>query len=106
MSDYQPPINVSEEDQERERAPRDVSREFLSMRYSQFEDFVRKECQNDKAISICFDWVDVSMAIRAKAFLEDSSIEKEKFATIRATQEQHDQEMNVFASGVKWEKVE
>ncbi len=31
---------------------------------------------------------------------------RKRFATIRATEEQYKQELNVFASGVKWEKIE
>ncbi len=43
-------------------------------------------------------------------FLEDINTStwtpgQERFATIRATPEQHSQELNVFASAVKWERV-
>jgi len=51
---------------------------------------------------IVIDWVDVPTARRLKAFLEDTSAlsKQKRSATIRATQAQHDQEMNVFSSGL------
>jgi hypothetical protein len=91
---------------EHEPAPKDVSAEFLSMNTFDFLDFLRT-LRKEPSLSITIDWVDVPTARRLKAFLEDfSALGKQKrSATIRATQEQHDQEMNVFASAVKWEKV-
>ncbi len=92
---------------EREPAPRDISQEFLSMGVFEFLDFLRT-LRNEPALSITIDWKDVSTARRLKAFLEDfSALGKQKrYATIRATDEQYRQELNVFASGVKREKVE
>jgi hypothetical protein len=91
---------------ELEPTPRDISTEFLSMNTFEFLDFLRT-LRKEPALSIKIDWKDEPTARRLKAFLEDfSALDKQKrFATIRATQEQHNQEMNVFASGVKWEKV-
>src|SRR3989338_9762509 len=91
---------------EHDLVPKDISAEFLNMNVPDFMQFIRTQ-RNEPALSITIDWVDVQVARRLKAFLEDfSALGKQKrSATIRATQEQHDQEMNVFASGVKWEKV-
>ena len=91
---------------EHEPAPKDISEEFKNLPWHEFHDFLRT-LRKEPSLSITIDWVDVPTARRLKAFLEDfSSLSKQKrSATIRATQEQHDQEMNVFASGVKWEKA-
>jgi hypothetical protein len=91
---------------EHESSPKDISEEFLNMPWHEFHDFLRT-LRKEPSLSIIIDWVDVQTARRLKAFLEDfSALSKQKRSvTIIATQEQHDQEMNVFASGVKWEKV-
>ncbi len=73
----------------------------------EFSDFLRT-LKNVPSIAITIDWINVPTARRLKAFLEDHRAydwKQERSATIRATKEQHDQEMNVFASAVKWEKV-
>jgi hypothetical protein len=88
---------------EQEPAPRDISSEFLSMDASSFSSFLRS-INNEPSISITIDWKDVLTARRLKAFL-DSGRGQKRFATIRATDEQYMQELNVFASGVKREKV-
>jgi hypothetical protein len=88
--------------------PKDISSEFLSMTWSQFDDFLRSQ-RKEPSLSIKIYWRDVPTARRLKAFLEDFdaiSRGQKRFATIRATEEQWRQELNVFASGVKWEKVE
>lgn len=89
-----------------ETIAKDISDEFLKMDTFDFLDFLRS-LRNEPALSITIDWVDVPTARRLKAFLEDyRALGKQKrTATIRATGEQHDQERNVFASGVKWEKI-
>jgi len=91
---------------EHESVPKDISTEFLSMNTFDFADFLRT-LRKEQALSITIDWIDVSTARRLKAFLEDfSALGKQKrSATIRATEEQYKQALNVFASGVKWEKV-
>jgi len=92
---------------EQEPIPKDISVEFLNMNVLDFMKFLRTQ-RNEPALSITIDWVDTQAARRLKAFLEDfSALDKQqkRSATIRATQEQHDQERNVFASNVKWEKV-
>ncbi|NCS72502.1 MAG: hypothetical protein GW775_04535 [Candidatus Magasanikbacteria bacterium] len=88
---------------EREPAPKDISAEFSSMDSSEFGRFLRTQKQ-ELALSITIDWKDVPTARRLKAFLEDGRGQK-RYATIRATEEQYRQELNVFASDVKWEKV-
>lgn len=91
---------------EQKPAPKDVSAEFLSMDTIEFMRFLREQ-RKEPALSITIDWVDASTARKLKAFLEDfSALGKQKrSATIRATEEQYKEELNVFASGVKWEKV-
>lgn len=91
---------------EHEPVPKDISAEFLSLSTFEFMDFLRTQ-RKEPALSIVVDWKDVSTARRLKAFLEDfSALGKQKrSATIRATDEQYNQELNVFASGVKREKV-
>jgi len=91
---------------EHEPTPKDISNEFINMPWHEFSDFLRT-LRKEPALSITIDWVDVPTARRLKAFLEDfSALGKQKrSATIRATEEQYRQELNVFASGVKWEKV-
>ncbi len=92
---------------ENEPKSKDISAEFLKMDTVEFLNFLRKN-KKEPALTITIDWVDVPTARRLKAFLEDSralSSGQKRTATIRATEEQYKQELNVFASGVKWEKV-
>lgn len=91
---------------EQEPTPRDISQEFLSMDGIAFLDFLRT-LRDEPALSITIDWKDVPTARRLKAFLEDmraKSRGQKRTATIRATEAEYMQELNVFASGVKWEK--
>ncbi len=91
---------------EQEPAPKNISSEFLNMSVSEFMDFLRTQ-RKEPSLSITIDWVNVPTARKLKAFLEDfSALGKQKrFAAIRATEDQYKQELNVFASGVKWERV-
>ena len=88
-------------------ASQDVSAQFLSMDATEFRDFLRT-MRKEPSLSITIDWIDVATARRLKAFLEDFSAlgNQVRTAAIRATRTQHDQELNVFASGVQWIKVE
>jgi len=73
----------------------------------QFLDYLRK-LKNEPFLDIKIKWVDVPTARRLKAFLEDGealSKGQKRSASIRATEEQYGEELNVFASGVKWEKI-
>ncbi len=93
---------------EHEPTPRDISQEFLTMDGFAFRDFLRS-LRDEPSLSITVDWKDVQTARRLKAFLEDmhsKSRGQKRTATIRATEAQYMQELNVFASGVKREKVE
>ena len=91
---------------EQEPAPKDISSEFLNMSVSEFMNFLRTQ-RKEPSLSITIDWVNVPTARKLKAFLEDfSALGKQKrSATIKATEDQYKQELNVFASGVKWERV-
>jgi|GEM_PF-563923 len=91
---------------EHEITPKDISAEFLSMSGSGFWEFLRA-LRNEPALSITIDWVDVPTARKLKAFLEDFNApsKQKRSAIIRATQEQYEQEPNVFSSGVQWEKI-
>lgn len=88
-------------------ASQDVSAQFLSMDPFAFTDFLRR-MRGKPSLSITIDWIDVATARRLKAFLEDFSAlgKQARTAAIRATKAQHDQELNVFASGVEWIEVE
>jgi hypothetical protein len=88
---------------EHEPVPKDISEEFLSMPWHEFDDYLRS-LRKEPALSITIDWKDVPATRRLKAFLE-SGHGQPRSATIRATDEQYMQELNVFASGVKREKV-
>ncbi len=90
---------------EQEHQPKDISAEFLSLGVFDFLDFLRSQ-KNEPSLSITIDWKDVPTARRLKAFLESNKpVGQKRFAAIRATEEQYKQELNVFASAVKWIKV-
>ena len=96
---------ISESKIEKEPTPRDISSEFLSMDPFEFEDFLQT-LKNEPSLSITIDWVDWDAATRLKAFKENRyGWDQKRSATIRATEEQHEQALNAFASGVKWEKI-
>ena len=104
----QQPMELEKQHVEHEPTPHDISQEFLSMDVFVFQDFLRT-LRDEPALSITIDWKDVGTARRLKAFLEDmraKSRGQKRTATIRATEAEYMQELNVFASGVKWEKVE
>jgi len=95
------------EKKEGEIIPLDISQEFLSKDSADFNRFLRT-LKDEPALSIEIDWVDKWNARRLKAFLEDSealNTGQKRTAAIRATKEQYMQELNVFASGVKWIEV-
>ncbi|MBU1146033.1 hypothetical protein KKD80_00590 [Patescibacteria group bacterium] len=91
---------------EGEIEPRDISAEFLAMDSVDFLHFLRT-LREAKALTIKIDWKDIFVARKLKAFLDDprKPLEQKRFATIRATKDEHDQELNVFCSGVEWEEV-
>jgi hypothetical protein len=92
---------------ENEPQPKNISKEFLQMDSSEFRKFIRSQ-KNEPSLHIEIDWVDASTARKIKAFLEDSNAYKrnqKRTATIRATEEQRNQEINVFESGVEWKQI-
>ena len=96
------------EGQEKEPTPKDISSEFLKMAVWEFLAFLRTQ-RKEPSLSIIIDWQEEQAARRLKGFLEDSeAIQKgqKRRAAIRATEEQYRKALNVFASGVKWIKVE
>lgn len=90
---------------ERESHSRDVSQEFLSMEPTEFFDFL-DTMGDESALSITVDWQSADHAKLLKAFLESRESGQRRSATIRATEDEYGQALNVFASGVKWERVE
>lgn len=94
-----------DQNEQSESVTKDISQDFLNMGVFDFLDYLRT-LKKEPELSIIIDWKGKDTARRLKAFLESKPQGQKRSATIRATQEQHDQELNVFASGVKWEKVE
>jgi len=90
---------------EKEPVPRDISQEFLTMDIYDFHNFLRS-LRNEPALKIEVDWLGIPGARRLKAFLEQKPSGQKREAAIRATQAEHDQELNVFNSDVKWIKIE
>lgn len=88
---------------ESEPHPRDISEEFNAMEVFDFLDFLRT-LRKEPALSIIVDWRDIYQARQLKAFLDGSRGQK-RFAAIRATRKQMEEEPNVFSSGVKWIEV-
>jgi hypothetical protein len=88
-----------------EQAAKDVTAEFLAMDYSSFKEYL-KTIQSEPAISITINWDGIKMARKVKAFIEkDLPGGPKRYASIRATKAQKDQEPNVFTSGVQWIEV-
>lgn len=88
----------------KEKETLDVSREFLEMEPVDFRRFL-KENKNKPKLKLEFDWIDVSTARKAKAFLENEKPGQKREVLIRATKEQRGREINVFESGVQWEEI-
>lgn len=93
---------------EQEPKPRDISQQFLEMRFDEWWDFLRS-LRKEPSLSITVDYGNLDRAKRLKAWIEDfGALERnqKRIATIRATESQHKEAANIFASGVKLEKVE
>ena len=84
---------------------KDISTEFITMDALLFLDFLRQQ-RKEPSLAITVNWTDAVTANRLKAFLEGSTANQVRTATIRATEAQHLEAANAFASGVKWEKTE
>ena len=89
-----------------ESLPLDVTNEFLNLDIFEFSSFLRT-VRKEPSLSIKVDWKDANTGRRLKAFVEDMNAlgKQKRIVTIRATEEQKKEEPNVFASGIKWEKV-
>ena len=90
---------------EDESSIRDISQQFTAMSVIEFFDFLGT-LQDEAALHISIDWPGEDRAKALKAFLEQDYQGQKRTVTIRATKTEHDLAPNVFASGVKWEKVE
>lgn len=88
-----------------ENQSKDITHEFEIMDSIEFMNFLRSQ-RNEPSLSIITNWNGISHARKLKAFIDEPDANQKRSATIKATQEQHDEELNVFASGVKWEKIE
>ena len=100
---------MPEGEPQHEQPPRDISREFAEMLSSDFRAFCRA-LQDEPSLSITWTWSGIGMlgvikARQVKAFLEGTRPGQKRYATIRATDAQHDSELNVFGSGVQWERI-
>lgn len=86
--------------------PIDVSSEFVSMDDSDFRRFLRQKIKDTPEITFTavIDWTTRQTARRAKACLEDPSLNIESI-TVRATRKQYEEDINAFESGVVWEEV-
>ena len=88
-----------------EETPKDVSKEFISMNPFEFSKFLRA-LNHEPLLSIDISWKSYENALAVKSFLEKKVSGQERKAIIKATEEQYNEAQNVFASGVKWIKVE
>lgn len=99
-------MEIEKQIEENDLISKDISEDFLKKSAIEFMEILDQN-RKEPALSITIDWADVNTARRLKAFLEGAAGKKQKrYAAIRATQEQHDEEPNVFNSGVKWIKIE
>ncbi len=92
-----------------EITPKDISHEFETMDSLEFRAFLRS-IRNIPSLSITTDFKSVNTPRSLKAFIDEcegpaKSKGQKRFATVRATREQFEQDVNAFESGVKWEKV-
>ena len=98
-------MEITELTREKDPQPRDISVEFTQMSPTEFLDFLRT-LRNESLLSIVADWKDEWDARRLKGFLDETPDGQKREASIRATEEEHNLERNVFASGVKWIRTE
>lgn len=83
---------------------KDISKEFKEMDVFEFNNFLRdlnKSTQDELFLTI--HTKDISKAKRLKAIKENAKFTKLRFqCAIEATVQEYNQELNVFASGIKW----
>ena len=83
----------------------DVGEQFNSLEFSEFISFLRERLKQDPSLrfSIEADWHSLEKTRSAKALFDQygSRLHIDSI-TIRATREQHEEDPNAFASGVRW----
>lgn len=88
-----------------ENQPKDISHEFETMDRTDFFITFLRSVRNIPELSITTDFKDVSTVRALKAFIDNRSLNQKRYATVRATREQYEQDINAFQSGVKWEEI-
>ena len=96
-----------------EKSGRDVTAEFMQGGIEFMESYDSESLRQEPRLEIHMDLTGiadrnefVSLARRAKAFLETIQSGQEREASIRCTKDQQKWEHNVFNSGVRWEKAD
>lgn len=88
--------------------PETLGKKFNTEDFDTFISDLRQKIKADPSLrfKIVSDWVDVQKARSAKALLDlyASRLNIDSI-TIRATKKQYNEDINTFASGVKWEEV-
>ncbi len=91
-----------------EESPEVLGAKFNTEDFSAFVSELRQKVKSDPAIriNIVADWVNVQKVRSAKALMDQyASRLNIDSITIRATRQQYNEDVNAFASGVKWKKV-
>jgi hypothetical protein len=92
-----------------ELSPADLGFRFNAMDNADFIYYLRRLSKENPSFrfSIVAEWMDVGKARFAKALADEySSRFNIDSITIRATRQQYEEDVNTFASGVKWEEIE
>ncbi|HNZ86287.1 MAG TPA: hypothetical protein PLD95_01180 [bacterium] len=87
-----------------ENQPRDITREFETMDTVEFIGFLRS-MRGEPSLSITTDWKGVRTPRSLKAFVDSAPPNQKRYATVNATREQYEQDVNAFESGVKWKEI-
>ncbi len=87
-----------------EITPKDISHEFEIMDELEFARFLRT-VRDKQELSIITDFNNINTVRKLKAFVDVPSPNQRRFAIVKATREQYEQDVNAFQSGVKWEEV-
>lgn len=88
-----------------ENQPKDITQEFETMDSVEFMGFLRS-LRNEPILSITTDWKSVRTPRKLKAFVDEAPLNQKRSATVKATKEQYEQDVNAFQSGVKWEEIQ
>ncbi len=92
-----------------ESDPEELGAKFNNEDFSTFVSDLRQKIKSNplSRFDIIADWVNVQKTRAAKALLDQYSLRLNiDSITIRATHEQHEEDVNAFESGVKWERVD